>query len=113
MQSIEEQALATYKQTVPLWLRYVDDTFTAVQKDDIDTFHEHLYRQNADIQFTREVEDNGKILFLDCLVSRRQQTTDYYLQETDSYRQITRLVIVQPYRLTKRRPYELWQDERN
>ena len=30
MQSIGEQALATFKQTVALWLRYVDDTFTAV-----------------------------------------------------------------------------------
>ena len=27
MQNIEEQALATYKQTVLLWLRYVDNTF--------------------------------------------------------------------------------------
>ena len=80
MQNIEEQALATYKQTVPLWLRYVDDTFTAVHKDEIDIFHEHLNRQNADIQFTREVEENGKIPFLDCLVSRHDnklQTTIY------------------------------------
>ena len=80
MQSIEEQAVATYKQTVPLWLRYVDDTFTAVHKDEIDTFYEHLNRQNADIQFTREVEENGKILFLDCLVSQHDnelQTTIY------------------------------------
>ena len=73
MQSIEEQALATYKQTVPLWLRYVDDTFTAVHKDEIDTFHEHLNRQNTDIQFIREVEENGKIPFLDCLVSRNDK----------------------------------------
>ena len=51
MQNIEEQALATYKRTLPLWLRYVDDTFTAVHKDEIDDFHEHLNRQNADIQF--------------------------------------------------------------
>ena len=28
MQNIEDQALATYSQTVPLWLRYVDDTIT-------------------------------------------------------------------------------------
>ena len=28
MQNIEEQALATYTRTVPLWLRYVQDTFT-------------------------------------------------------------------------------------
>ena len=49
MQNIEEQALATYTRTIPIWLRYVDDTFTAVHKDGIDDFHEHLNRQNADI----------------------------------------------------------------
>ena len=70
MQNIEERALATYKRTLPLWLRYVDDTFTAVHKDEIDDFHEHLNGQNADIQFTKEIEENGKIPFLDCLVTR-------------------------------------------
>ena len=80
MQNIEEQALATYTRTVPLWLRYVDDTFTAVHKDGIDDFHEHLNRQNADIQFTKEIEENGKLPFLDCLVTRdsnRLKTTIY------------------------------------
>lgn len=70
MQNIEERALATCRQTIPLWLRYVDDTFTAVHKDEIDDFHKHLNEQNADIQFTREIEENGKLPFLDCLVSR-------------------------------------------
>ena len=68
--NIEEQALATYTRTVPLWLRYVDDTFTALHKDGVDDCHEHLNRQNADIQFTKEMEENGKIPFLDCLVTR-------------------------------------------
>ncbi|CAH3044512.1 unnamed protein product [Porites evermanni] len=79
MQNIEEQALATYTRTVPLWLRYVDDTFTAVHKDGIDDFHEHLII-NADIQFTKEIEENGKIPFLDCLVTRdnnKLKTTIY------------------------------------
>ncbi|KAL9978029.1 hypothetical protein ACROYT_G015506 [Oculina patagonica] len=49
---------------------HVDDTFTAVHKDEIDDFHKHLNEQNADIQFTREIEENGKLPFLDCLVSR-------------------------------------------
>ena len=35
MQNIEEQALATYSETLPLWLRYVDDTITAVRKNKI------------------------------------------------------------------------------
>ena len=70
MQHVEERALATCRQTIPLWLRYVDDTFTAVHKDEIDDFHDHLNEQNADIQFTKEIEKNGKLPFLDCLVSR-------------------------------------------
>ena len=70
MQNIEESALSTCWQTIPLWLRFVDDTFTAVRQDEIDAFHHHLNGQNTDIQFTREVEENGKLPFLDCLVSR-------------------------------------------
>ena len=70
MQKIEEQVQATYTRTVPLWLRYVDDTFTAVREDGIDDFHENRNRQNAHIQFTKEIEENGKIPFLDCLVTR-------------------------------------------
>ena len=80
MQNIEQQALATYKEALPLWLRYVDDTFTAVHKDEIDFLHEHLNKQNTYIQFTREIEENGKIPFLDCLVSRdnnKLRTTIY------------------------------------
>ena len=72
--------VATCRQTIPLWLRYVDDTFTAVHKDEIDAFHDHLNEQNADIQFTKETEENGKLSFLDCLVSRGNnelQTTVY------------------------------------
>ena len=38
--------------------------------DEIDAFHHHPNEQNTDIQFTREVEENGKLPFLDCLVSR-------------------------------------------
>ena len=52
MQNIEERALATYKRTVPLWLRYVDNTFTSVHKNEIDDFHKHLNRQNANKQFS-------------------------------------------------------------
>ena len=77
MQNIEEQALATHTRTVPL---YVDDTFNAVHKDGIDDFHEHLNRQNEGIQFTKEIEENDKIPFLDCLVTRdnnKLKTTIY------------------------------------
>ena len=46
----------------------------------MDHFHEHLNRQNADIQFTKEIEENGKISFLDSLgtrVNKKLKTTIY------------------------------------
>ena len=70
MEHVEERALATCRQTIPLWLRYVYDTFSAVHNDEIDAFHDHLNEQNADIQFTKEIDENGKLPFLDCLVRR-------------------------------------------
>ena len=49
MQNIEEQALATYTRTRPLLLPYVDDTLTAVHKDEIDDFHERLNRWSCSL----------------------------------------------------------------
>ena len=80
--------------TIPLWLGYVDDTFSAVLKDEIDDFHEHLDKQNADKQFTKESEENNKIPRFGH--SRQHQTTNDNLQKTDTYQQLTRPVSVQP-----------------
>ena len=46
MQNIEEQALLTDTKTLPQYgyVTLMHDTFTAVHKDKIDTFHEHLNR---------------------------------------------------------------------
>ena len=55
MQNNEERALTTCRQTIPLWLRYVDDTFTAVHKDEIDEFHDHLNEHNADISLPEKL----------------------------------------------------------
>ena len=84
MQNIEEKDLATYPRTISPWLRYVDDNITAVHKDEIDDFHEHLNRQNADIQFTIDIKENGKIPFLNYLV----RTRDNRLRES-IYRKLT------------------------
>ena len=45
--------LQTSSRALPLWLRYVDDTFTAARKDEVDDSHEHLNGQNADIQLRK------------------------------------------------------------
>ena len=49
MQSIAEHAPATNTRTRPLLLPYVDDTLTAVHKDEIDDFHERLNRWSCSL----------------------------------------------------------------
>ena len=94
MQHIEKRVLATYDQTLHFWFRYVDDTITILQTDDIDVFHGHLNRQNSDIQFTRELKDNGKIPFLDCLVGATIH--DLGLRFTANQRTLTDCLISHP-----------------
>ena len=55
-------------------------------------------RQNADIQFTKEIEENGKIPFLDCLVTRdndnKLSTTVYRKPTQKVFAKIVDLVFV-------------------
>ncbi|PFX21798.1 Alpha-(1,3)-fucosyltransferase C [Stylophora pistillata] len=61
---------------------------SGVRHDEIDAFHNHLNEQNTDIQFTREVEENGKLPFLDCLVSHNDNSlrTTVYRKPTHTDR---------------------------
>ena len=90
MQHVEKRALTTCRQTIPLWLRYVDDTSTAIHRDEIDAFHDHIHEQNADIQFTKEIEENGKLPFVDCLASRdnNELRTTVYRKPTHTDRSL-------------------------
>ena len=65
-QNVEKQARATYERTLPLWPRYVDDTFTAVHKGEIDYLQ--IERPHAVYEGDR---GNGKIPFLDCLTETK------------------------------------------
>ena len=88
MQKIEKEALESYDLTLPFWFRYVDDTITALPSEHIDAFHIHLNQQNNHIQFTRELEKEGKIPFLDCLISRQNNMlrTTVYRKPTNTDR---------------------------
>ena len=90
MQHVEECTFATCQQTIRLWLCYVDNTFTAIHKDENDDFHDHLNEQNPDIQFTKEIKENGKLPFLECLVSHdNNELRATVYSKTDAYQQIT------------------------
>ena len=85
MQNIKEHAPLTCWKKISLWLRYVEDTFTAVWHDEIDTFHQPLKRQHTDIQFTREAEGDGKLPFLGSEVL----SWDHNSLRTTIYRKLT------------------------
>ena len=54
-----------------LYRRYVDDTFLAFRSQEhIPLFLEYLNSKHPNIEFTSEEENNGKLPFLDILVSR-------------------------------------------
>ena len=64
MQNTEEQAIATYTRTIPLWLRYDDDTFTAVHaKTKYTTFTNTLTNITRTCSLARRSRKIVKYLF--------------------------------------------------
>ena len=51
-------------------------------------FHTHINKQNSQIQFTRDVEENGTLPSLDCLIKQDNQKlrTTVYRKPTYTYR---------------------------
>ena len=109
IQNTKEEALATWRETLPLWLYYIDDTIPAVHKNKIDELHEHLNKQNTSIQFTEEIEENGKIPFLDSLVTCENNTVwnTVCRKPTHTDRLLDQTILHH----TKRLLHELWWEE--
>ena len=88
MESLEEKLLETAQLKPKYWRRYVDDTFVIWQhgNEALDQFHQHLNDECPSIQFTREVEEDGKLPFLDVEVTRNgdKLKTTVYRKPTSS-----------------------------
>ena len=87
-----------------LWCRYVDDTFCILDKWQTESFHQHLNSVCKHIQFTKEVEFESSLPFLDVLVSRsgnnistqihkKPTHTDRYLPYTSHHPKHQKLAI--------------------
>ncbi|XP_046485286.1 uncharacterized protein [Neodiprion pinetum] len=57
---------------IPIIKSYVDDLFAVVPKDKVDSILDVFNSVDKDIQFTLEVENNGKLPFLDILIERSE-----------------------------------------
>ena len=70
MEHVEQLAISTFSTPPIVWCRYVDDTFCILDKSQTESFHQHLNSVCKHIQFTKEVEFESSLPFLDVLVSR-------------------------------------------
>ena len=90
IESFEEQATTTSSYEPRIWKRYVDDTFTILDRENVDDFLQHLNNQQPSIRFTMETEKDNKLAFLDTAVLREPDgrlTTSVYRKptHTDQY----------------------------
>ena len=70
MEFVEEKAISTAAHLPRWWYRYADDSHACLQKKYVQDFHDHLNSINPHIQFTKEVEENHCISFLDTVTTR-------------------------------------------
>ena len=85
MEDVEERALASYEIQLPFWKRYVDDVCTVVPKQRVQHLLQHLNGIEGSIQFTVELESDGRLPFLDVLMCRRPDgsiSTSVYRKDT-------------------------------
>ena len=90
MESFEEQAITTSSHEPRIWKRYVDDTFTILDRENVDDFLQYLNNHQPSIRFTMETEKDNKLAFLDTAVLREPDgrlTTSVYRKptHTDQY----------------------------
>ena len=85
MERFEEQAIATSPYKPRIWKRYVDATFTVLDRGSVDSFLQHLNNEELSILFTMETESDSKLAFLDTAVYREPDgrfTTSVYRKHT-------------------------------
>ena len=87
MESFEEQAITTSSYEPRIWKRYVDDTFTILDRENVDDFLQHLNNQQPSTRFTMETEKDNKLAFLDTAVLREPWRPPHH-QEAHAYRSI-------------------------
>ncbi|GJQ83519.1 hypothetical protein Trydic_g15986 [Trypoxylus dichotomus] len=83
MEAFEHEAIESSRMKPKCWYRYVDDTSRTLEE-----FLQHINRQHANINFTMEIEEDGKLPRSLSRAHRQQQTGSQCVPEEDSHRLI-------------------------
>lgn len=89
MEHIESNVLKHFDFEIPFYYRYVDDIILAVPVDKVDCLTETFNNFDQNIQFTVELENEGKLPFLDIMIQHNDDgsvSLDWYHKETWSGR---------------------------
>ena len=84
MVELERTLLPTLIEHMSQWKRYVNDTICSIKQESIDNVLSKLNGYHDTIEFTYDVEKDGKLPFLDVLVIPKD-----YKVETTVYRKST------------------------
>ena len=85
MVHLEETIVPQLSVTMTTWRRYVDDTFTIVEKGKVSEIISVLNNFHPNIKFTHEIEQEQQIAFLDVLLTKEENGT----LQTSVYRKPT------------------------
>ena len=88
MEEIEQTALNTYLRAPSLWVRYVHDVYTIMEKTEVESFHNYLNTISTLIKFTKELEKSGRLPFLDVSAQHLKDeflATSVYRKPTHTY----------------------------
>ena len=69
------------------WMRYVDDTFAFIKPGEEEHVKNELDNYHQNIKFTYEMEKDGKLPFLDVMITKNEDTSTSL--ETSVYRKVT------------------------
>ena len=71
MEHFEKEALRKTTKKSKVWFRYIDDTFVIWKHEELHKFLIFLNNQHPNIYFIIDIKENGKLPFLDVLVSKK------------------------------------------
>lgn len=89
MEMLEENTIRKLKFRLPFYSRFVDDCMTSCPKGKSEELLEQFNQYDVNLQFTKEVENENKIPFLDLLLIRQDNgevKTNWYHKNTWSGR---------------------------